>query len=291
MIHLITMTDKKYSIPFTVPSSWIDGCCRFTTFGMITAAQDVTALHYGSGGLSIPHLQKKGLTWVLVKQRFEIKEYPMWMDGLFLQTWAKPPKGPFFFRDYAYSYAKDGRKLTIDKALCDVSSAKKLERDDQGEPLLKATSNWMVLETESLKPIKPTNNVMGSIEYCTEDSLESSFPKIILPQGSDAWDIEQVFSPTILDIDINNHVNNLSYIRWILSYIPQKVYEGKLISSLDTYYISSAMFSQKLVCRVCEIESDVCVHSIIREDDGSEVFRAKTVWKNEDLMSRRFVIE
>ena len=292
MIHFLIMTDKKYSIPFTVPSSWIDGHCRFTTFGMISAAQDVTAVHYGSGGLSIPHLQKKGLTWVLVKQRFEINEYPLWMDSLYLQTWAKPPKGPFFFRDYAYTYAKNGRKTTMDRALLDVSSGERTERDEHALPFLRATSNWMVLNTESLKPLKPTDNVMGSLELCSDDSLESSFPKINLPDGtSSVWDIEHKFSPTITDIDINSHVNNLSYIRWILSYIPQKVYEGRLISSLETYYLSSAVFSQKLICRVCEIEQNTCVHSIIREQDGSEVFRAKTVWKNEDSLCRKIVIE
>ncbi len=290
MIHFFIMTDKKYSIPFTVPSSWIDGNCRFTALGMITAAQDVTAVHYGSGGLSIPHLQRMGLTWVLVKQRFEIAEYPLWMDSLYLETWAKPPKGPFFFRDYAYTYAKDGRKTTMDKALRDVSAGEKTLFDESEKPFLRATSNWMVLDTASLKPLKPTDNVMGNLGFCAENSLESSFQRIPLPENS-SWDSEHSFYPTITDIDINSHVNNLSYIRWILSYIPQRVHEGKLICSLDTYYISSAVFSQQLTCRVCEIEENTCVHSIIRTEDGSEVFRAKSVWKNEGSMSRSVVIE
>lgn len=290
MLHFFIMTDNKYSIPFTVPSSLIDGHCRFTTLGMVSSAQDVTAVHYGSGGLSIPHLQKKGLTWVLVKQRFEIYEYPLWMDSLYLQTWAKPPKGPFFFRDYAYFYAKNGRKTSMDTALRDVSSGRQTQQDDTSAPFLRAASNWMVLDTDTLKPLKPADNVMGSLEYCAEDSLASSFPKITLPPSS-SWDVEHSFYPTITDIDINSHVNNLSYIRWILSYIPRKMYEGKLISSLDTYYISSAVFSQKLVCRASAEGADTCVHSIIREEDGSEVFRAKTCWKDESVMSRRIVLE
>ncbi len=283
------MVDKKYSIPFTVPSSLIDGQCRFTALGMISAAQDVTAVHYGSGGLSIPHLQKKKLTWVLVKQRFEIREYPLWMDSLYLTTWAKPPKGPFFFRDYEYSYALLGRKPTMDKALRDVSEGGKTLYDENAEPFLRAASNWMVIDTDMMKPLKPSDDVMGTLQYCYDNALDSSFPKIPMPDAG--WDCEHSFFPTVTDIDINSHVNNLSYIRWILSYIPFSVCEGKLISCLDTYYISSAVFSQKLICRACEIEKNVCVHSIIRAEDGSEVFRAKTVWKSGESMSRGIILE
>jgi len=66
--------------------------------------------------LFIDNLKKMGLTWVITKQHFEITEYPLWMDDLIIQTWAQPPKGFFCFRDFAFFYAKNGKKTSIDEA-------------------------------------------------------------------------------------------------------------------------------------------------------------------------------
>ena len=289
----------KYTLPFTIPSTDMDDHLRFTVLAMITAVQEVTSVHYASGGLSIPHLQKQGRTWVLVKQRFEISDYPLWMDEVLLSTWTKEGRGPFYLRDFSFSYAKDGKKKTLDQAFRDFQAKKELESnpqkerfDENKEPFLKGTSAWMVLDAKSLKPIRTKENVMGSIVMGTEDALPSTFPKIPLAEDFEkAWDIEQELEPTVLDIDVNDHVNNLSYIRWILSYIPKKFHQGMLVSELDTYFMSSALFNQRLIVRSCEVEEGRLIHSIIRKADGSDVFRAETKWKSASKLSRLACIE
>lgn len=282
----------KYTLPFIIPSTDMDDHLRFTTLAMIKAVQEVTSVHYASGGLSIPHLQKQGITWVLVKQRFEISDYPLWMDEVMLSTWAKQAKGPFFLRDFSFSYAENGKKDTLDQAFRDFQIKKAESPKAEEKSFLKATSSWVVLDSKSLKPIRPSENVMGTLTMGTEDALPSTFPKIPLAEdfGKD-WDCIQEIEPTVLDIDVNDHVNNLSYIRWILSYIPKKFHQGLLISHLDTYFMSSALFNQKLIVRSCEVEEGRLVHSIIRKEDSSDVFRAETKWKNASKLSRIACIE
>ena len=61
--------------------------------------------------------------------------------------------------------------------------------------------------------------------------------------------------------------------------------QGKLVTVLDNYFISSAQFGQNLICRVKQLDENTFVHWIIRED-SSEVFKAKTQWTSKEKVSR-----
>ncbi len=280
-------TDTKYIVPYAIPSSRLDAKCRFSLDGIISLTQDLAASHYGSGGLSIPHLQKKGLTWVITRQHFEIYEYPLWLDTIQAATWAKPVKGPFCYRDFLLSYIPGGRKESINAALTGNSVSQTATT-----PIFAGTSCWMVLSLVDGHPIKPDASLFGTLPFCTEDALSSVFPRI---QLCDAWDSEIIIEPNGTDIDLNRHVNNLNYVHWILSSIPLSISQSYLVSTLDTYFISSAKYGEKLICRLhCEQQNDnswQCIHSIIRANDSSEVFRAQTQWQQESLLSRELKVE
>ena len=94
--------DNKYTMPYTVPTTAIDGQYRCTPLTVAALSQDLAANHYSSTGIFMPQLQERGLMWIISKQHFEIHEYPLWLDCLTLQTWAQPPKGLFCFRDFAH---------------------------------------------------------------------------------------------------------------------------------------------------------------------------------------------
>jgi acyl-ACP thioesterase len=297
------MIQYKYTIHYTVPSSAIDGACRVTPTALLGFAQDLASSHYGTGGLSIPHMLKRGMTWIIAKQHFEIDEYPLWLDELLLTTWAKAPKGLFCIRDFSYSYAPDGKKTSLDVAFGTASAGENINPIVQREtPFLLGTTCWMVLDAKTGKPIKPALDLFGTLPFCEEDALSTApaFPRFSFPE-SDANVTETAFSPTITDIDVNGHVNNLSYVRWILSFMPENVCVGRKISILDTYFIAPAMLGDKLLCKTAitvpvtaAVVPDTtveCVHTIVRATDGAELFRARTIWKNATELSRDMCVE
>jgi acyl-ACP thioesterase len=306
--YSMIMIQNKYTIPYTVPSSAIDGACRVTPAALLGFAQDLASSHYGTGGLSIPHMQKRGMTWVVTKQHFEIEEYPLWLDELELTTWAKAPKGLICIRDFSYSYAPNGKKATLDDALGTGRSVEGAPSFVQREsPFLRGTSSWMVLDGNTGKPIKPAPELFGTLPFCEEDAVPAlsapAFPRFSFPaSGSKSAAImtENQFSPAITDIDLNGHVNNLHYVRWILSYMPEDIFQSRKISILDTYFIASAMLGDFLVCKTAVMapfgdreksgEGVECVHSIVRETDGVELFRARTIWKNAAQLSREVCV-
>lgn len=285
----------------------------------LSLAQDLASSHYGTGGRSIPHLQKKGFTWVVTKQHFEIREYPLWLDHYKAVTWAKKPRGPFCYRNFAYYYETGGKYAAIDDAFASQISAASGEQESGSQlagssygaipaglsmavpapdsvpsdadracseyrtPFFSGSSLWMVLDLSTGRPVKMTEELMGSLAFC-EDSVPGE--EMIKIRDPDEWTFWQEFTPTNLDIDLNSHVNNLAYDRWILSFLPENAYKGKLVRAIDTYFIAQAMFGDELICRAAEIEPDVWVHSIIRKADGAEMFRARTEWASEWQISR-----
>lgn len=306
--------DNKYTIPYEVPFGYVDEKCRFTALAFVGLAQELAALHYSFAGLSIPHLQQKGLTWIISKQYFEIYEYPLWLDDLVIQTWAQTPKGLFCFRDFNCMFAKGGKKASLDKAFADRKEAEKAlytgaagnsgksaaadsaagnsdakpYEADKASPCMRATSCWLIVDSASGRLIKPDANTMGGLTFCDERMENAALNKIAL---SDEWDIEETFSPSLLDIDVNSHVNNLNYVRWILSFMNADFCRGKLLRSLETNFMSSALYGEKLVCRCKQTGDNGCVHSIIRAADGSDVFRARTEWAPAADLSRDMKIE
>lgn len=261
----------------------------------LTLAQDLASSHYGTGGRSIPHLQKQGFTWVVTKQHFEVHEYPLWLDEYRAVTWAKTPRGPFCFRDFSCYYENGGKYETIDDAfkaqverggaycaipagLSDTPAA-----DEPQTPFFTGSSLWMVLDLATGRPVKMTQELMGNLSFCDDTLPDENMAKIRDPEE---WSFSHEFTPCNLDIDLNGHVNNLAYDRWILSFLPENAYRGKLVKVIDTYFVAQAMFGDELICRAAEIESNVWVHSIIRKTDGTEMFRARTEWTNEEAISR-----
>lgn len=298
---------NKYTIPYAVASSSVDGKCRCTPMSFVTLAQDLAALHYSSAGLSIPHLQQKNLTWIISRQHFEIYEYPLWLDELIVQTWAHKPKGLQCFREFQYRYACGGKKASIEAAMAEQASKNSFEphntdgqngqnRHKDEKSLhdilnskdgicMSANSCWLVLNTETGRLVPPDDSIMGTLGF-SEDSSCGSTIKVAL---NDSWDTQSEFAPSLLDIDLNSHVNNLNYIRWILSFMSADFCRGKLLKTLDTNFVASARYGENLICRCAQTEDNVCMHSIVRSD-GTEVFRARSEWADEQNLSRELKI-
>ncbi len=276
--------DNKYTTVYTPMYSLMDAKARVSSFPLMNLTQDLASAHYSTGGLSMIHLQDKGQTWVLTKQKFEFFEYPLGFDRIIMQTWAHEPKGLFCVRDYKYSFSPDGKKASFDESCKDImreESEKDFEVKEENL-IMKASSAWMILDLDTGRPLKANDFSMGALTFNNEDAIEGGMSKIAIPE---TWDKEVPLTPNILDIDLNDHVNNMSYIRWILSLMDYDYCSTRLLKSLETNFVTSALFGDNLLCRYKMTDDNTWVHSIVRED-GTETFRARTVWANEKELAR-----
>lgn len=179
--------------------------------------QEIAALHAEQLCLGFGRMNEINSYWVLSNLRIEIDRFPKWNDKITVKTW---PSG--------YTRLIARREF--------------VGKDQYGRELLRASSEWMVLNRQKNRP----KNL-----FRLDMSLPKSGPKAISgelnrlePRGSYS-DIEQVRVP-YSSIDINGHVNNTEYVRWGIDAL-RRIFEFKgSIHFLQATYLSEVFEGDEL---------------------------------------------
>ena len=90
---------------------------------------------------------------------------------------------------------------------------------EDGEELVRATSEWMYIDMKRRRPLRLPENVIAM-------STEHNIPKLVLAPlldekefGGERQGIRH-FTATFDNIDFNGHVTQASYVRWITNSLP-----------------------------------------------------------------------
>jgi medium-chain acyl-[acyl-carrier-protein] hydrolase len=100
-------------------------------------------------------------------------------------------------------------------------------------------------------------------------------------QPLDTHDGECKFRVRFRDLDINQHVNNTSYVEWILESIPAAVKKDAVLSELEINFLAESFVHDRIIanCMSQGPNHRLYHHGLYREQDGQELVRARTVWQ------------
>ncbi|PNX72709.1 putative palmitoyl-acyl carrier protein thioesterase chloroplastic-like [Trifolium pratense] len=149
----------------------------------------------GDGFGSTPEMCKKNLIWVVARMQVVVDRYPTWGDVVHVETWVS-------------ASGKNGMRR--DWLLRDYNT---------GEILTRASSVWVMMNKHTRKLSKIPEEVREEIgSYFVESApiLEEDDRKLTKLDDSTADYIRSGLSPRWSDLDVNQHVNNVKYIGWIL---------------------------------------------------------------------------
>jgi acyl-ACP thioesterase len=236
----------------------IDRNYRATLATLCNLMQDAAANHCFKTGISIPHLNRIGHTWVITKQSIRIEGFPVWADEVTVETWCKEAGGFTAVRDFALTLAKSDQTPGL-----------------VGTALVNASSAWLVLDSETGKPARLAQFADRLFPDGTKSALDAEFRKLIVPEESTG---EWPFTATEADADMNGHVTNVRYVDWIMHGVSAERMGTMLPTAIDTQFAQAAFPGENLRCVTFERGSE-CWHRIIRDGDGAELFRARTEWK------------
>ncbi|XP_076950736.1 palmitoyl-acyl carrier protein thioesterase, chloroplastic-like [Bidens hawaiensis] len=177
--------------------------------------QETALNHVKSAGLlgdgfgSTPEMCKKNLIWVVTKMQVIVDRYPTWGDVVQVDTWV----------------AQSGKNgMRRDWLLRDCKS---------GEILTRASSNWVMMNKETRKLSKLPDEVRGEIGQFFVDAppvVEDDSIKLPKLAETTADYVRDGLTPRWSDLDVNQHVNNVKYIGWILESASQVVEKYELAS-------------------------------------------------------------
>jgi acyl-ACP thioesterase len=239
---------------FNVRAYEVDARGRASVLAIANWLQEAAGNHATALGWAVDALHQKGLTWVLSRLHLRLQHRPAWRDDVHVSTWPTGVQRLFALRDF---------RLT-DEAACELGTA---------------TTGWLLLDLAGRRPTRPPQAVAELARNSPVRALTDPFEK--LPELSEA-DLEKTLIARFADLDMNRHANNVNVIGWALEAVPHEVLWGSSLVELEVEFRAEALHGDRVTSQVQKAIDDTgrFLHRLVREADGREIARARTVWQS-----------
>jgi len=162
-------------------------------------------------------LQEEGLFWALSKVHMKINKLPRWNEFIRIDTWAKERESVMFLRDYEVF-------------------------GETGDLLCCAISEWMLVDIKLNKIVRleRLNTHLDFPKYRV--AFEGRVPRLTrlnFPLPTD------FYTTVISDLDMNQHVNNASYVRWVIDQFSHAFYNQHQIKEVIVNYSNQLKIGEK----------------------------------------------
>lgn len=227
-------------------------------FGVIRLARFLDYLQEAAGqhaallGASVHDLLKQNLTWVLSRYHIQMMRYPVWGETVRVRTWPSGSQHLYALREFEVM-------------------------DQAGNVLCLATSSWMVIDFAARKPVRPADR-LGDFPYDPARALADDFRPLPMLSRTDQ---ERTFFVRQGDLDWNKHANHVAFIEWAAESAPTEVVTRCRPCEIEVDYRGEARYGDVVISRVeagPSSDGPSFVHQVVREKDGAELARLRTVW-------------
>ncbi|KAI3463605.1 hypothetical protein Pfo_020268 [Paulownia fortunei] len=234
----------------------------------------------GDGFGATREMSIRKLIWVVTRIQVQIEKYSSWGDVVEIDTWVD-------------AAGKNGMRR--DWIIRDYNTQKIITR---------ATSTWVTMNRETRRLSKIPDQVRNELlpfylnkaAIAIENTDRENIEKLT---DDTAERIRTGLAPRWSDMDVNQHVNNVKYIGWILESVP--------INVLKDYDMTSMTLEYRRECHQCNVLQSLtsmkpkttdqedrlqqlsaensstrdleCTHLLRMEDDNAEIVRARSVWQ------------
>ncbi|XWS47211.1 hypothetical protein CRYUN_Cryun14cG0133400 [Craigia yunnanensis] len=260
--------------------------------------QEVGSNHAQSVGFSTdgfattPTMRKLHLIWVTARMHIEIYKYPAWSDVIEIETWCQSEGRIGTRRDWI------------------------LKDSATGEVIGRATGKWVMMNQDTRRLQKVSDDVREEhLVFCPR-KLRLAFPeknnnslKKIAKLEDPAKHSRLGLMPRRADLDMNHHVNYVTYIGWVLESMPQEIIDTQELQSITLDYrrecqqgdvVDSLTSPEPMegtetvselhgtngsaVTREDKQDCHKFLHLLRFSSDGQEINRGRTEWRKKPEM-------
>lgn len=173
--------------------SEVDNECNLTWSALLNYFQDCSVSHSESLNVGVEFLNKSHLAWVLSSWQICCDEMPRLMEDITVSTWPYEMKAFYGFRNF-----------TLNRR--------------NGDRLAYANSVWVLVDTETGRPVKVPQAIIDTYDYPPKLEMECSDRKIKVPD--DLVPASELVVPKYF-IDSNQHMNNEKYVLIAQELLPE----------------------------------------------------------------------
>ncbi len=239
----------KYQEHFKIRATEVDFDQQATLPAICNLLQEVAGNHARELQFDITDLQENKLTWVLHRLCVKMDRFPDWRETITIQTWPSSGDGLRAYRDF-------------------------LILDSDGNTIGKSLSYWLMMDIESRRPTRIPKDILEMAPKNADHVLPVSDVHFLAIDDSDS---SQKFTVRKSDLDLNKHVNNVKYIEWALSCLP----EDNKVNEIDIKFMAEAVLGDSIVAESKESNdsSSDTIHQIRRKSDQKTLALALSNFK------------
>lgn len=217
------------SIPFVIRSYEVGDDQKATIFSIANYFQEAAGVHADQLDFDITDLHKQGLTWMLFKMHLRVFTFPKRWQNVSVQTWPSSGDPIRAFRDYRLI-------------------------DNEGSVLATGLSQWMTIDVKSKRLVRIPNSLKNFKAIPDNHNLDTGKEPI-----QDIPIDNRLFITTVgkHDLDMNNHVNNTTYIEWITGY--SKEILQKKCTEITIQYVSESLKGDQIFLSERRFDNNIVV--------------------------------
>ena len=207
-----------YTEKLKLRSRDVDMFRRLRSSELFKLLQEASIRHTEELGMGRDKTLDRGILWVLLMQRAEIRRMPAYDEEIVLKSWPGKTMHLLFPRYYSMETAA-------------------------GEPLLKASALWSLVDAKTRKVVFPER-------YGVEIEGVVLGEEIQLPGAIQKRECihEKTFVVPYSFVDLNGHMNNTRYFDLAEDCIGAAA-RGMLLREVQTEYVNEARFDEQLQLR------------------------------------------
>ncbi|XP_015941721.2 palmitoyl-acyl carrier protein thioesterase, chloroplastic-like [Arachis duranensis] len=185
---------------------------------------------------------RNDLIWVVSRMQVLIDYYPIWGEVVEIDTWVGASGKNGMRRDWL------------------------IKSQATGHIFARATSTWVMMNRKTRRLSKMPEEVRDELVpwFIEKQAIEEEAPEKIVKLNKQAKYMNSDLKPKRSDLDMNQHVNNVKYVRWMLETIPDHVLENHQLSGITLEYRRECG-SADIVESLCEPEEDEMVSNLMEQ--------------------------
>ena len=212
---------SPYRRPVSIQKSDCDRTGRMRAAAMTYHLQEAAAAHAEALDVGIPRLKGLGALWVVTRMGLQIQRLPEEGEKVYMETWPGKTRHLLFPRYYAV-------------------------KSETGETLASGAGIWMLIHPESRKMLFPEEIGLDVPDMSRGDEMALPDRRVRFPAdmgGSAFHDADES------ERDVNNHVNNVHYLRWAESLLPEGFAAAHRLKSIWVEYRKEILVGQRVELR------------------------------------------
>lgn len=203
------MTENKLTYKTITNTGTVGFDNKMGIADVMNVFQTAVALHTQDTCVGFKQLlENENAKWIISRIRFEIDRFPENCEDITVETWPL-----------------EASRLRFERCF---------ELHDSKGIAVNAISDWVVIDADTSAPRRASSIPMPFESYLTKRCVTNKYSMVSADVTAD--DICYVKTIRVSDLDLNGHVNNISYIKMAVDCFKTDELEKLCMKSFEMYY-------------------------------------------------------